>query len=70
MTDEPLMTSACPVNPRPGSLVEYQGRTYRLMAYIGTSKVALRPPNGGVETFVPLADVQAARVLPERPPAG
>jgi hypothetical protein len=48
------MTSSCPTNPRPGSLVEYGGKTYKLMAYIGMDKVALRPPEGGVETWVPL----------------
>jgi hypothetical protein len=51
------MTSSCPANPRPGSLVRYAERTYKLMAYIGVNKVALRPPEGGVETWVPVGEI-------------
>ena len=54
------MTSSCPANPRPGSLVTYAGKTYKLMAYVGVNKVALRPLAGGVETWVPVADVRPA----------
>ncbi|MEY9891044.1 hypothetical protein ABIA35_004259 [Catenulispora sp. MAP12-49] len=58
MEDEPQMTSSCPTNPRPGSLVEYAGKTYKLMAYVGVGKVALRPPDGGVETWVSVNEIR------------
>ena len=51
------MTSACPANPRPGSLVRYAGKTFKVMAYMGVNTVALRPPDGGVETWVPIGEI-------------
>lgn len=57
MENEPQMTSSCPSNPRPGSLVRYAGKTYKLMAYVGVNEAALRPPGGGVETWVAVGEI-------------
>ena len=60
MENEPaLMSSSCPADPRPGSLVRYAGRIYKLMAYIGVNEAAVRPPAGGVETWVPVSEIEA-----------
>lgn len=58
MENEPQMSSSCPANPRPGSLVRYGGRVYQLMAYVGVNNAALRPPSGGVETWVPVSEIK------------
>ena len=53
------MTSACPVpvKPRPGTLVQYQAKTYKVMAYVSEHTVAIRPPSGGLEQFVPVTHI-------------
>ncbi|GAA2020886.1 hypothetical protein GCM10009839_17140 [Catenulispora yoronensis] len=46
------------VKPQRGTLVQYQGKTYKVLDYIGETKVAIRPhPAGGVEEWVAATDL-------------